>query len=89
MTHSERATRLASLFEELLETSPAQPVTPTEGVHLVKVADAAKRLSVCHNQIRAMVQNGMLEGVRIGRFIHVTSASIDAFIAQNRVKASA
>lgn len=59
--------------------------TQTIGL-LVKIADAAEILAVGRSTVYELISSGHLETVHIGRSVRVTTASIEAFVEQQRTR---
>jgi len=49
---------------------------------LVTVDEAAERLSIGRNKAYALVRDGELEHIRVGKAIKVTVAGLDKWVAQ-------
>jgi excisionase family DNA binding protein len=57
-----------------------------EGQALYTVRQVADRLGVHPETIRRLIHDGRLDAVRIGRVLRVGGASLDGFLARQRVK---
>ena len=53
---------------------------------LYSVRDVANRLGVHPETVRRLIHDGRLDAVRIGRVLRVPQASLDGFLARQRVK---
>lgn len=64
-----------------------QTSTPTP--EYVSVTDVAQRLNVSATAVRAMIDRGELDALKVGRILRVSTASVDAFIAAATARQSA
>lgn len=59
------------------------------GTEYASTAAVARRLGVASATVRALVNDGALVGVRVGRLLRVELASVDAYLEAQRVAGGA
>lgn len=61
----------------------------TTSLQLITVAEAASRLAVHEDTVRAMLRDGRLSPVRIGRAVRVEEAELEALVSRGRPRRNA
>ncbi len=65
--------------------SPGQPATETsDGKLLLKINDAAERLSLSRTNLYKLLMNGELESIKVGRSRLIPTDALESFVSRYR-----
>ena len=67
---------------------PRQAARPAEPPRLLGIAAAAERLDIREGFLRRLIAERRIPYVKVGRYIKIPTADIDAFIAAHRHEAT-
>lgn len=70
---------MIAALAQLLRAAAAQPAPPNVPVMLT-IDEAAARLTVSRGHVYAMIRDGKLKGVKLGRARRISAAEIDQLI---------